>query len=223
MRKILVLLGIAVLPLATVVRADTTVFDSFGPGDTYNPGFSYGIGNGANNHEVAAQFTAGASGNLATVDLGLTYFTGTNPAFRAVNVYLYGDASGLPNNANQTLLGSTTPVAEFNGITNNSVVNLSVAGSVPVTSGSLYWLVLKPTSIATTDAWNLSLPVASGLVAASFDDTTWAASNSNILPAFRLTVTSTVPDSGATILLMLGSVGALFPLQRILQNRRVRR
>src|SRR5438067_8351961 len=87
MREILVLLGIAVLPLATAVHADTTVFDSFGPGDTYNPSLAYDIGSGANNHEIAAQFTAGASGNLATVDLGLTYFTGTNPAFRAVNVY----------------------------------------------------------------------------------------------------------------------------------------
>ena len=205
MREILVLLGIAVLPLATAVHADTRVFDSFGPGDTYNPSLAYDIGSGANNHEIAAQFTAGASGNLATVDLGLTYFTGTNPAFRAVNVYLYGDASGLPNNANQTLLGSATPVAEFNGITNNSVVNLSVAGSVPVTSGSIYWLVLKPTSIATTDAWNLSLPVASGLVTASFDDTTWAPGNSNVPRAGSAAAVSRTPPSSRARLAAAGS------------------
>jgi hypothetical protein len=220
MREILVLLGIAMLPLATAVRADTAVFDSFGPGDTYNPSSAYFVGNGANNDEPAAQFTAGASGNLVNVDLGLTYFNGSNPANRQVNVFLYGDASDSPDNANQTLLGSVTPTALFDGVTNNSVVSFSVAGTVPVTAGSTYWLVLKPTSFGTDDAWNLSSPAITGLAFVSHDDSTWAG-NRQTLPAFRLTVSSAVPDSGATILLMLGSMGALFPLQRILQNRRV--
>ena len=140
---------------------------------------------GANNEEIAAQFTAGASGNLANVALGLTYRLGTDPAFRAVNVFLYGDASGSPDNANQTLLGSSTPIALFDGVTNNSVVSFSVAGTVPVTMGSLYYLVLKPTSLGTTDAWMLSSPIVTGAAFASFNDSTWAEGNSHILPAFR--------------------------------------
>jgi len=49
-----------------------------------------------------------ASGNLALVDLGLTFDAGHQGP---VNVYLYGDAGGSPDNANQTLLGSGTPSA----------------------------------------------------------------------------------------------------------------
>jgi len=219
MKGLLIILTSVVLVAAA--RADTTVFDTFGPGDTYNAGLAYQIGGGANNEEIAAQFTAGASGNLANVALGLTYFLGTNPAFRAVNVFLYGDASGSPDNANQTPLGSTTPIALFDGVTNNSVVSFSVAGTVPVTMGSLYYLVLKPTSLGTTDAWMLSSPVVTGASFVSFNDSTWVEGNSHILPAFRLTAVSTVPDSGGTILLMLCSSAALFLLRRVLQDERV--
>ena len=144
MKNLLIILTSAVV--AGTAGADVTVFDTFGPGDTYNPMLGFQIGGGANNEEIAAQFTAGASGNLANVALGLTYRLDTDPAFRAVNVFLYGDASGSPDNANQTLLGSSTPIALFDGVTNNSVVSFSVAGTVPVTMGSLYYLVLKPTS-----------------------------------------------------------------------------
>ena len=150
MKKLLIILTSAVV--AATAGADVTVFNTFGPGDTYNPGLAYQIGGGANNGEIAAQFTAGASGNLANVALGLTYRLDTDPAFRAVNVFLYGDASGSPDNANQTLLGSSTPIALFDGVTNNSVVSFSVAGTVPVAMGSLYYVVLKPTSLGTTDA-----------------------------------------------------------------------
>jgi hypothetical protein len=70
-----------------------------------------------------------------------------------VNVFLYGDAAGSPDNANQTFLGSTSPSAIFDGITNNSVVSFSVAGTIPVTAGSIYYLVVKPSSLGTDDAW----------------------------------------------------------------------
>jgi hypothetical protein len=58
--------------LALTVRADTTVFDTFGPGDTYTAFTSYGVTNFVP-FEIAAQFTAAASGNLSGLDLGLTY------------------------------------------------------------------------------------------------------------------------------------------------------
>jgi peptidoglycan hydrolase-like protein with peptidoglycan-binding domain len=214
MKQILLIFGGALLALTA--HGSTIVFSTFGPGDTYNPSFSYFVGNGANNDEPAAQFTAGASGNLVNVDLGLTYFNGSNPANRQVNVFLYGDAGGSPDNANQTLLGSVTPTALFDGVTNNSVVSFSVAGTVPVTAGSIYWLVLKPTSFGTDDAWNLSSPPITGLTFVSHDDSTWAG-NLQTLPAFRLTVSSAIPDSGDTIVLMIWSgVGTLLvrPLLR---------
>jgi hypothetical protein len=148
----------------------------------------------------------GASGNLATVDLGLTAIRGSLSA----NVYLYGDASGSPDNTNQIFLGS----ALFPNP--SSIVSFAVAGTVPVTLGSTYWLVLKP---STNDygIWNLSSPAVPGSADYSIDDSTWNTNfNGDVLPAFRLTASAPagVPDSGSTILLMLGSVFPLLVLQR---------
>ena len=114
--------------------------------------------------------------------------------------------------------GPLPPIALFDGVTNNSVVSFSVAGTVPVTMGSLYYLVLKPTSLGTTDAWMLSSPIVTGAAFASFNDSTWAEGNSHILPAFRLTVASAVPDSGHGILLMLGALARFSYFSALLQT-----
>lgn len=192
------------LALALTARADNVVFDTFGPGNTYDPGMAYFVGNGANHYEPGAQFIAGASGNLSTIDLGLTYFTGSDPSFRLVNVFLYGIASALPDNATQTFLGSVTPTALFDGLTNNAIVTLTVGGIVPVAIGSVYWLVLKPSALGTADAWNLSQPAIVGQVGVTFNDSTWVG-ETKTLPAFRINAIAAVPDSGGTFLLMLGS------------------
>ena len=196
----------------------TTVFDTFGPMDTYDPGNAYEVGTFFMTPiESAAQFTAGASGDLATVYLGLTYGRNANP----VNVYLYGDASGSPDNANQIPLGSVAATAAYS-TTNNSVVSFAVAGTVPVTMGSTYWLVLKPSGSNVDSDWNASFPPVSGMTDYSIDDSGIWASYSAVLPAFRLTTApSAVPDSGSTILLMLGALAPLLVLQRKLIRRRV--
>jgi len=117
MKKILLILSGGLLALAA--RGNTIVFSDFGAGDTYSQNFAAGGPATMPLTEPAAQFTAGASGNLSTIVLGLTYVTQG-----AANVYLYGDASGLPDNANQTFLGSVTPTAVF-GTTNNTLVSLA--------------------------------------------------------------------------------------------------
>jgi hypothetical protein len=142
----------------------------------------------------AAQFTAAASGNLTSVALGLTYY----PGFTAlpVNVYLYGDAGGSPDNANQIFLGSATPTDVY-ATTNNSVVSFAVPGIVPVTMGSTYWLVLKPTAGNEADYWNSASPTVSGMEDQSSNDSTWYFAYA-FLPAFRLTAAS-VPAYTAQI------------------------
>jgi hypothetical protein len=82
---------------------------------------------------VGGQFTALASGNLARLDLGLTYDAGHQGP---VNAYLYGNAGGSPDNANQIFLGSGTPTALF-GTTNNSIVSFAPGGVIPVTMEQL--------------------------------------------------------------------------------------
>jgi hypothetical protein len=56
----------------------------------------------ATDKEQAAQFTAMTSGMLATVHLGLTRVQNTTGG--PVTIFLYGDANGMPDNANQKSL-----------------------------------------------------------------------------------------------------------------------
>jgi len=219
MKRILLICSAALWAVAA--RSDTIVYSDFGTGGIlYSQNLSDGGPASSPLEEIAAQFTAGASGDLAAVDLGLTYVT-QGPA----NVYLYGDSSGLPDNAHQTLLGSVTPTAAF-GTVNNSVVSLAVAGTVPVTIGNKYWLVLKPGAANVDDAWNLGADA--GFVAASSDDSIWSTGSGGVvfLPAFRLTATggsggtggAAVPDSGGTFLLMVGSIAVLLARAAVAEN-----
>jgi hypothetical protein len=214
MKKILLIFSSAVMALTA--RGNTIVFSDFGPGDTYNQFAGYSVVmNPEVLQEVGAQFTAGASGNLATVDLGLTY-----QVAGAVNAYLYGDAGGSPDNANQTFLGSGTPTAVF-GTTNNSLVSFAVAGTIPVTMGTTYWLVLKPAGAIMLDDWNWSSPAVAGNTALSSTDLTWTVA-SGTLPAFRLTASGPVqgvPDTGATFLLLLWSVATLLAFEQMLSRQ----
>ena len=199
-------IGIAALLIAfcpVQTRANTIVFDTLGQDNTYG---SIGVQVGFGGVESAGQFSAMTSGILATVDLALNFTTGTTPG--SVNVFLYGDAAGSPDNANQTFLGSGTATTAPN------LVSFTVAGSVPVTMGSVYWLVLKPADVFEHTIWNDSSPPVTGSVAQSNDDVTWTTFNDETLPAFRITAQGGVPDSGGTFLLMLGSVAALLVLQR---------
>lgn len=209
MKRIILIFGATALLLVTA-RATSIVFNTFGPGDTYNQSSGYDVGTFFRTPvEDAAQFTAGTSGNLATVDLGLTGIRGSLSA----NVYLYGEASGSPDNTNQIFLGS----ALFPSPT--SILSFAVAGTVPVTLGSNYWLVLKP-STSDYGIWNFSSPAVPGSVDYSIDDSTWV-TYAAVLPAFRLTASSvsSVPDSGNTLFLLFGAVATLFVLRPRLVHR----
>jgi hypothetical protein len=186
-----------VFSLVATVYADI-VFNTLGAGNTYDQnnanlvtGPSSSVGN---TFESAARFIAAAGGTLAQIDLGLTI---RNGAGGSVNVYLYGDDSGSPDNLSQILLGSATPTQPF-GTTNNSIVSLIPASSVPVNSGTTYWLVLKPGSSITDDDWNRSLGT-SGVQDVSTDDMTWVQANTT-LAAFRITA---VPEPSTTALPIL--------------------
>jgi hypothetical protein len=174
----------------TAAHADI-VFNTLGPGNTYVSGSAFTIrGSSAGGlFESAAQFTAAAGGQLSEIDLGLTL----NPG-GAVDVYLYGDAGGSPDNLSQILLGTVTPTQAF-GTTNNSIVSLVPSGTVTVNQGSTYWLVLKPDSGTTWDAWNRSSGV-TGLENVSTDDVNWNF-QATTLAAFQVVA---VPEPGSAVL-----------------------
>ena len=109
MKKTLLILNISVL--AITARGSLVLVSGTG-GNTYGANAAYRVngsfGGSVPIQEVGGLFSALASGNLARLDFGLTYDAGHQGP---VNVYLYGDAGGSPDNANQTLLGSGTPSA----------------------------------------------------------------------------------------------------------------
>jgi hypothetical protein len=163
-----------------------------------------------------------ASGDLFRVDLGLTVRDDLNLHAGPVDVFLFGDAGGSPDSANQTMLGSGTPTV-LNGMTNSSLVMVSVAGNVPVTMGSTYWLVLETRRVPgkeVRDFWNFSEPVVTGSVAGSNNAVDWTVRTPRDLPAFRIITFAPIPDSGWTLLLMLISIPVLLVLQRVLRNER---
>jgi hypothetical protein len=202
------------------------VFNTLSRDDTYNQTLGTQLNASPSLNffnSLAAQFTAMASGDLSRVDLGLT--ARDNLSFAGpVDVFLFGDAGGSPDNANQTLLGSGTPTAVFT-TTNSSLVSVSVAGNVPVTMGSTYWLVLETSRVTgkeIRDFWNNSEPAVTGSIAASDSPPVdWIVRTPRNLPAFRI-ITGAVPtpDSGWTLLLMLISIPVLLVLQRVLGNER---
>ena len=204
------------------IRANNIVFDTFGPGDTYDQlngrAVGFQVSNGGPFFEIAAQFTALTSGVLQTVNLGLTFVSLTTPG--STNVFLYGDAAGLPDNADQALLGTVTPTSFPN------LVSLAVAGGPSVVQGSLYWLVVKPSNpLSQHTIWNLSSPPVTGSNAFTTNDSTWQLTTNpttgRVLPAFSIIAQpAPTPDSGSTLLLVLVSIPALLVLERVLQNKR---
>jgi hypothetical protein len=204
MKRVLLTLSITILALTA--RGDSIVFSSFTPpdtGTTYNSGFAWvtkGQSTTGGLLETAAQFTAMSSGDLATVELGLTYVT-QGP----VNAFLYADASGSPG-TNLGLLGTGTPTDAFQS-TDHNIVSFAVGGLVPVTMGTNYWLILKPDTTSTNDTWNLSLPAVTGKVDQSIDDSTWVVA-SDMMPAFRVTAIA-VPEPSMLSLIGVGLVSLL--------------
>jgi hypothetical protein len=202
------------------VLADMVVFDTLGPGNTYNQTSGLQIiGSSAGLREAAAEFATISDVNGPwRLDLGLTKIPNTSGG--PVDVFLYGNAAGVPDNTDQTFLGTVTPT-QFFGTTNNSLASLTVMG-VPLIQGLNQWIVLKPGAAGTHDIWNDSATSTFCCPAASADDVNWAAfPPGTFTQAFRITaLTLTVPDSGGTLLIMLGSVAALFALQRVLHKER---
>lgn len=201
-----------------------TIFDDFNSGNTYDLTNAWNLGGGnvgAGFTDVAAQFVAGGTGFLSTVDLGVTYISQS-----PVSAYLYADAAGMPDNLNQIFLGSGTPTGQFN-TTNNYVLSLSVSNVAPVTVGTTYWLVLKIADpVNGFDQWNWNTTGAVGAVDLTFDDSNWIQVSPTItLPAFRLLASELpptptqpgngVPESGGTLAMLVGTMATLFGFRRL--------
>jgi hypothetical protein len=115
MKKLCLAFTLAIFALSA--RANTIVFNTFGPSDSFDPFNTYVVGDfaGLPFFYTAAQFTAQASGNLATVEFPLAAGEGiAPPLFPILNVYLYPDLGGSPDSAHAIFLGTEYPADQPN-------------------------------------------------------------------------------------------------------------
>jgi hypothetical protein len=210
MKKTLVILAIFILT-SQVATASTTLFDTFGPGDSYDTVSGWGVGvlsafpPPVQTAEQANQFSFGGSTSyyLDTIELAAALYEGTNE----IDVRLTSDVAGEP--------GATIETFNFKDVMGpyglhdlNDPMLIGNSALHPVLSpGVNYWLVVSAPNTDTVATWRFSSPPIQGLdahrVSVGATLTAWQFFPNETLGAFRVTG-SPIPAPGA---ILLGSIG----------------
>ena len=123
----------------------STIYSTFGPGDTYNGSSGWSIG-GPGVYVQALQFTPAESGVVQAIEIAAFRLAGGT----AVNVTLTNDASDLPG-----LVLETLAICCF-----GDVASIQLANSVlhPILlGGRKYWLVVSPVAAGDEFGWGRNL------------------------------------------------------------------
>ena len=130
----------------------------------------------------ASEFTAGVTGSVSQIDVGVTYVTGTNEFY----VALFTDSNGLPGTqlARWDQLTSNTNFGTCNGL-----VTITGITGVSLTAGQSYFLVIGPEDFLsdTWEVWNYNSTGRIGLQLYSNDDgQSWNSSGQTAIGAFDI-------------------------------------
>ena len=165
---------------------------------------------------LADDFTATASGTVSSVTVAVLNFNQPT-AFNAV-LYPNNPATNAPLAAGAIQLGSATPATIGSGIV-TIPVTLSTSG---LAIGQTYWLGLTPASTTTALCWSTADNTASSQGDYTRDGVNFV--NNGNAQSFEVDATAgttaTVPDTGATWAMSLGSVGLLAATHRLFGTRR---
>lgn len=196
--RLTAILVTVLLAIGNATAAPTVLFDTFGPGNTYNTAVGWTIGISGLDYDQGDQFVIGAAVpySLDQIELAMGLVSGTNQ----LDVWLMSDAAGQP--------GAIIEAFSFSGVMGpfGSANPPLAANSVlrPILyPGTPYWLIASAPAADTWAAWNQNSIGANGTHADRQGLGSWSIGSGTTLGAFRVSG-NVIPAPGAIV---LGSIG----------------
>lgn len=209
--------AVGLLLASATTHASTVIANTFGPGDSYNAGQGWSVGNTLFPPDFATAFlfNGGPTGGyLDQVVLGIFAISPGTDGTRRFRASIYSDAPDGedPILAPYVLLESI----EFSPVSSPEIVTLQASGATLLQPRRTYWLAVEPILGSTAGwAWNDQGRIG---VRSHYDlppnYDSWTTYTNSTAPAYRITVNAPVVPVPAAVWLFGSALGALGWLRR---------